>query len=150
MSADMPGLVQTSLNLGILASGDDFVSASFCVRSSVDSQKLMLVDRLEALARQLGGSTRIEGDYPGWAYRPDSPLRELMTEVFTEQYGRAPKIEAIHAGVECGLFAGKLPGLDCVSFGPDLTEIHTFREKLHIASTQRTWALLTEVLRRMK
>jgi len=150
MSADIAGLVQTSLNLGILATENDTVCASFCVRSSVDSQKRMLVDRLEVLARQLGGTLANEGDYPGWAYRQNSPLRDLMTEVFTEQYGYAPKIEAIHAGVECGLFAGKLPGLDCVSFGPDLTEIHTFREKLHIASTARTWALVTEVLRRMK
>lgn len=150
MSADIPGLVQTSLNLGILTTEATSVTASFCVRSSVDSQKQMLADRLALLARQLGGSVQVEGDYPGWAYRQDSPLRDLMTQVFTEQYGHAPKIEAIHAGVECGLFAGKLPGLDCVSFGPDLTEIHTFREKLHIASTARTWALVTEVLRRMK
>ena len=73
-----------------------------------------------------------------------------MTEVFQEQYGRKPKIEAIHAGVECGLFAGKLPGLDCVSFGPDLTDIHTHRERMHIASVQRTWKLLCEVLKRSK
>ena len=114
MSADIPSLVQTSLNLGILTTGDETVDASFCVRSSVDSQKQMLV------------------------------------EVFTEQYGHAPKIEAIHAGVECGIFAGKLPGLDCVSMGPDLTEIHTCRERLHIASVQRLWAMVLETLKRMK
>ena len=73
-----------------------------------------------------------------------------MTEVFTEQYGYAPKIEAIHAGVECGLFCGKIPGLDCVSVGPDMQDIHTFRERLHIASTQRLWAMVVETLRRMK
>ena len=71
-------------------------------------------------------------------------------EVFTEQYGHAPTVEAIYAGVECGIFAGKLPGLDCISFGPDLTEIHTCRERMHIASVQRTWALVLEVLKRMK
>lgn len=150
MSADIAGLVQASLNLGILTTNETAVTANFCVRSSVESQKQMMVERLEVLARQLGGTVDVHGDYPGWAYRQESPLRDLMTEVFTEQYGHAPKIEAIHAGVECGLFAGKLPGLDCVSFGPDLTEIHTFREKLHIASTARTWALVVEVLRRMK
>ena len=149
MSADIPGLVQTSLNLGILSSDESSVSASFCVRSSVDTQKEMLVDRLQCMMDQLGGTLTVAGDYPGWAYLKESPLRELMTEVFTQQYGHAPKIEAIHAGVECGLFAGKLPGLDCVSFGPDLTEIHTFREKMHISSVQRTWALLLEVLRRI-
>lgn len=150
MSADIPGLVQTSLNLGVLTSTEDQVMASFCVRSSLDSQKQMLVDRLEALASQLGGRLEVAGDYPGWAYLADSPLRDTMVQVFTEQYGHAPRVEAIHAGVECGLFAGKIPGLDCVCIGPDLTDIHTCREKLHIASLQRTWALVVEVLRRMK
>ena len=73
-----------------------------------------------------------------------------MVEVFTQQYGHAPKVEAIHAGVECGLFAGKLPGLDCVSFGPDLTDIHTCRERLHISSVQRVWTMVVELLGRMK
>ena len=150
MSADIPGLVQTSLNLGILTTEEGMVNASFCVRSSVDSQKQMLVERLACLTKTLGGSVAVFGDYSGWEYRPDSPLRELLVEVFTEQYGYAPKIEAIHAGVECGIFAGKLPGLDCVSMGPDLTEIHTCRERLHIASVQRLWAMVLETLKRMK
>lgn len=150
MSADIPDLVQTSLNLGILTCTEDAVHASFCVRSSVDSQKQMLVDRLESLAAQLGGTLEVAGDYPGWEYLPESPLRQLMVDVFTQQYGHAPKVEAIHAGVECGLFAGKIPGLDCVCIGPDLTDIHTFRERIHIASLQRTWALVIEVLRQMK
>lgn len=150
MSPDIPGLVQTSLNLGILATADDHVTASFCVRSSVESQKVMLVEKLSCLMTKIGSELTVFGDYPGWQYRHDSPLRELMTEVFTEQYGHAPKIEAIHAGLECGLFSGKLPGLDCVSVGPDLDDIHTFRERLHIASTARLWAMVVEVLRRMK
>ena len=150
MSADIPGLVQTSLNLGILTTEEGEVNASFCVRSSVDSQKQMLVERLTCLTETLGGSTAVFGDYSGWEYRPDSPLRELLVEVFTEQYGHEPKIEAIHAGVECGIFAGKLPGLDCVSLGPDLTEIHTCRERLHVASVQRLWAMVLETLKRMK
>ena len=150
MSADIPGLVQTSLNLGILKTAEEEVTAAFALRSSVESQKTMLVHRLERLTAALGGSAKAVGDYPAWAYRADSPLRELMTEVFTEQYGHAPKIEAIHAGLECGLFAGKLPGLDCVSIGPDLTEIHTTREKMHISSVRRVWEMTVEVLRRMK
>ena len=88
--------------------------------------------------------------FTGWAYLPDSPLRDLMVEVFTDQYGYEPKVEAIHAGLECGLFSAKLPGLDCVSFGPDLKEIHTFREKMSISSVQRVWKMLVELLRRMK
>lgn len=150
MSAGIPGLVQTSLNLGILTTSETELTGSSCVRSSVDSQKQMLVDRLTSLAEALGGTTAIFGDYSGWEYQQDSPLRELLTQVFTEQYGHGPKIEAIHAGVECGIFAGKLPGLDCISLGPDLAEVHTPRERLHIASTQRLWAMLLETLKRMK
>lgn len=150
MSADIPGLVQTSLNLGILTTDDDKLTAAFSVRSSIASQKRMLIDRLTALTGQLGGSVSVSGDYPGWEFDPDSKLRALMAEVFTEQYGHAPIVGAIHAGLECGLLIEKLPGLDCVSIGPDIDEIHTFREKLHIASTQRTWALLIETLKRMK
>ena len=150
MSADIEGLVQTSLNLGILVTRDEAVEASFCVRSSVESQKEMLVDRLTCLTKLLGGTVSVSGDYPGWQYLQESPLRDLLTEVFTEQYGRVPVVEAIHAGVECGLFCGKIPGLDCVSVGPDMQDIHTFRERLHIASTQRLWAMVVETLRRMK
>ena len=150
MSQDIHGLVQTSLNLGILKTGENAVTASFCIRSSVDSEKEMLKDRLACLLAQLGGGVSFSGEYPGWAYRPDSPLRELMTEVYREQYGREPKVEAIHAGLECGLLAGKLPGLDCVSIGPDLLEIHTPREKMSISSVQRVWAFVCEVLKRSK
>ena len=150
MSADMPGLVQTSLNLGILKTEKDAVIASFCVRSSIDGQKQMLVERLTCMTEALGGTVEVFGDYSGWEYRPDSPLQELLVEVFTQQYGHAPRIEAIHAGVECGIFSGKLPGLDCVSMGPDLTEIHTCREKLYISSVQRLWTMVLETLKRMK
>ena len=150
MSQDIHGLVQTSLNLGILKTGENAVTASFCIRSSVDSEKEMLKDRLACLLAQLGGGVSFSGDYPGWAYRPDSPLRELMTEVYREQYGREPKVEAIHAGLECGLLAGKLPGLDCVSIGPDLLEIHTPREKMSISSVQRVWMFVREILKRSR
>lgn len=150
MSGDIPGLVQTSLNLGILKTEEETVTAAFCVRSSVETQKAMVTQRLTHLASLCGGTASVWGDYPGWAYRADSPLRELLGEVYRAQQGREPRVEAIHAGLECGLFAGKLPGLDCVSIGPDLEEIHTTREKMHIASVQRLWALVTETLARMK
>lgn len=150
MSPQIPGLVQTSLNQGILDTDEAQVRVRFSVRSSIDSQKRMLINTLRCLTARLGGSFSTSGDYPGWAYRQDSPLRDLLTEVYKEQYGKEPIIEAIHAGLECGLFIGKRPGLDCVSLGPDIAEIHTFREKLYISSTQRTWELLKEVLKRMK
>ena len=150
MSGDIPGLVQTSLNLGILTTGAEELRACFSVRSSLGSQKEVLKDRLTCLTQALGGRTQYSGDYPAWEYREESPLRERMVQVFREQYGRAPKVEAIHAGVECGLLAGKIPGLDCVSIGPDLLEIHTPRERMSISSVQRVWAFLLEVLKRSK
>lgn len=150
MSMDIPGLVQTSLNLGILTCGEDVFTPEFSVRSSVASQKCMVQDRLRCLTELLGGSVDIWGDYPAWEYLPESPLRDRMTAVYREQYGKDPVVETIHAGVECGILSEKLPGLDCVSFGPDLTDIHTPRERMHIASVQRTWALVCEVLKRSK
>lgn len=150
MSMDIEGLVQTSLNMGIVESHEDHVKISFCVRSSVDSEREMLNRRIGTLAAQLGGSITIDGDYPGWEYKKDSKLRDLMIEVFKDQYGKEPKVEAIHAGLECGMFAGKIPGLDCVSFGPDLSQIHTVRESMNIPSVQRTYAFVLELLKRMK
>ena len=150
MSGEIPGLVQTSLNLGILETAAEALSACFSVRSALGSQKEALKDRLACLMEELGGTVEYSGDYPAWEYREESPLRERMVQVFREQYGREPRIEAIHAGVECGLLAGKLPGLDCVSIGPDLLEIHTPRERMSIPSVQRVWAFLLEVLKRSK
>ena len=150
MSQDMPGLVQTSLNLGIMYTDEDRQVLRASIRSSVATQKKAVLDQLICLTEQLGGTTEAEGDYPGWEYMPQSPLRERMVEVYQEQYGKEPTIKAMHAGVECGLFSEKLPGLDCVSFGPELSDIHTPRERMHIASVQRTWELVKEVLKRSK
>lgn len=150
MSPDIPGLVQTSLNLGILTTESETLRGVSSLRSSVDSQKEMLKRRLACLLAQLGGRVVFEGEYTGWQYQEHSPLRELMVQVYTEQYGEAPRVEAIHAGLECGLFAGKIPGLDCVSIGPNLLEIHTPRERMSISSVQRLWKFLVEVLKRSK
>lgn len=150
MSQDIEGLVQTSLNLGIMETTETELAVVFCVRSAAAMRKIMLHNQLRALTEQLGGMVEITGDYPAWEYRKDSPLRQRMTEVFCEQYGREPKIEAIHAGLECGILCGKLPGLDCVSIGPDLLEIHTPRERMSISSVQRIWAFVLEVLKRSR
>ena len=126
------------------------MEASFCLRSSVASQKEMIRRRLDSLMMALGGHTEVSGDYPAWEYRADSALRDRMVAVYRDQYGAEPRIEVIHAGLECGLLSGKLPGLDCVSIGPDLEDIHTPRERMSIPSVQRIWAFVTEVLHRSK
>ncbi len=150
MSFDIPGLVQTSLNLGIMVTKAEEVSFSFSVRSSVGSEKEELVQRIRCLMEALGGNVTCTGAYPAWEYRQDSPLRELMVQIYQEQYGDKPVVEALHAGVECGLFAGKLPGLDCVSFGPDMDDIHTPKESMNVDSVRRTWKYVLEILRRLK
>ncbi len=145
-SEDIEGLVQTSLNLGVMKLGEVF-SMTFAVRSSVNREKEALLGRLEELARFYEGGYSSVGSYPAWEYRKDSYLRDTMVDIFSRMYGKAPKVVAIHAGLECGLLSEKLPGLDCVSIGPDMHDIHTSREKLDIASTRRTWEFLLEVLR---
>ncbi len=125
MNMDVPGLVQTSLNLGRLTSDEASLRASFMIRSSINSQKNAVASRLARLAEALGGQTELDSDYSAWPYRPESPLRDRVAEVFYEQYGEKPRIAALHAGLECGILSGKLPKLDCISLGPDLTDIHT-------------------------
>ncbi len=149
MSQDIPGLVQTSLNLGILRLEGGKLRLSWSVRSSVAAEKEELIGALQALAERNGGSFDRRGDYPAWEFRKDSPLRKTMVQVFRELSGGEPKVEAIHAGLECGLFAGKLEGLDAVSIGPDMRDIHSPREKLSVSSVGRTWAYLTAVLARL-
>ena len=87
------------------------------------------------------------GEYPAWEYRKESPLRDIMVRIYREMFGKEPQVLAIHAGLECGLLGEKLPGLDCVSIGPQMHDIHTSREKLEIASTERVWRFLLEVLK---
>ena len=150
MSLDIEGLVQTSLNLGILSTEEKEVTFACSVRSSVGTEKEELIDRLTCLIESLGGHVTIRGDYPAWEYRKDSPLRDLMIRIFEKQYGKKPIVQALHAGVECGLFSGKLPGLDCVSFGPDMDDIHTPKESMHVDSVVRTWNYTLEILKELK
>lgn len=147
-SADIEGLVQTSLNMGIAKLGERF-SATFSVRSSVNTEKQEVLDQLKALAQMLEGSYTQDGEYPAWEYRKESRLRDTMVRIYRDMFGQEPRVEAIHAGLECGLFSQKLPGLDCVSIGPQMHDIHTTRERLDIASTERTWNFLLEVLKNL-
>ncbi len=142
-------LVETSQNLSIVRMNTEQAYVLVSVRSSVDSKKEEQLDKWKALAASCGFSTAIEGDYPGWEYDPDSKLLRVMTRVYREQYGSEPRTGAIHAGVECGYFVKKIPGLDCVSIGPDIPHIHTPGERLSIPSTQRVFAFLCGVLKQL-
>ncbi len=146
MSADMPGLVQTSLNMGILEMNDSGIHAEFAVRSSIESEKYTLIEKMAAVVTLANGSYEVSGDYPGWKYRVDSPLRNKMIAVYEKMYGVSPKVEAIHAGLECGLLGSKIEDLDCVSIGPQMSDIHTTEETLSISSTARMWDYLIKLL----
>ena len=145
-SKDIEGLVQTSLNLGIVTL-DDELHLTWAVRSSVNKEKAELLEKLSELAKFYEGSCHFRGDYPAWEYKKDSALRDTMVQVYTAMFGNKPEVVAIHAGLECGLLSEKLPGLDCVSIGPNMKDIHTSRERLEIASVKRTWHFLLEVLK---
>lgn len=146
MSEEMPGLVQTSLNMGI-AKLSNTMKITFSVRSSVNQEKQDLLVKLQELAKFYDASYSQMGEYPAWEYKSDSKLRNIMVKTYANMFGKEPKVLAIHAGLECGLLCEKLPGLDCVSIGPQMHDIHTSRECLDIASTERTWNYLLEVLK---
>lgn len=146
MSADMHGLVQTSLNNGIMKLDEKEFHIVTSVRSSVTSEKEALITKVTTLTKVLGGSVEVSGDYPGWTYQKESPFRDLCIKVYQEMYGKKPVIQAIHAGVECGILLEKRPDLDCVSLGPDMKDIHTTEEKLSISSTKRVWEYVCRVL----
>lgn len=149
MSQDIDGLVETSSNLGIVKSELNTVDIVTSVRSSVETEKQKLTDQIAAVIMDQGGTVQIDGVYPAWEYKKDSPLRETMVSTFVEQYGREPVVQSIHAGVECGLFSEKIPGLDCVSFGPDMKDIHTTDESMDVKSVARTWEYLLRVLEQL-
>ncbi len=149
-SMDIEGLVETSLNPGIMVLEDQAFSICAFIRSSLTSRKYEVAGRLVFLTEFLGGEVSASGDYPAWEYQADSPMRELLAGLYREMFQKEPQIKAIHAGLECGIFSGKIQGLDCISFGPDNFDIHTTKEHLSISSTERVWKLLLEFLKRSR
>lgn len=150
MSMIMPGLVETSLNLGIMNLKENALDTVISIRSSVSSRKEDLKDQVTQIVEMLGGEVTIEGDYPAWEYKAESKMRETIAQIYKEQYGEEAIFEAIHAGLECGIFSDKIKDLDCVSFGPMNLDIHTPKERLNISSTERVWNLIIEYLKRAK
>ncbi len=149
MMEDIEGLVETSLNLGILSMTDNKVEISFSVRSAVGAEKEKLANELNRIADAHGAAFGRYGEYPAWEYRKESHLRDVMCNVYRYMYKKDPIVMTIHAGLECGIFSDKMDGLDCVSIGPDNYDIHTTEERLSISSTIRVWEYLLEVLKRV-
>ena len=149
MSMEMEGLVESSNNIGIVRTASEHIYFDNAVRSSVESRKELICQKIYAIANLCGASVENVNDYPGWRFNPDSQLLELFAKTYQEFYGKEAEISAIHAGLECGLFLEKIPNLDMVSIGPELHDVHTPDERLSISSTIRVWEFLKEVLKKM-
>ena len=146
-SREIENFVETSLNLGVCTVQSGTAELHYSVRSSVDASRTALVRRVADIAETFGASAAASGAYPAWQYRTISPLRERAVEVYTALFSSVPKIEAIHAGLECGIFSGKIDGLDCISIGPDIFDIHSPLERLSVASTARMFSFVQTLLR---
>ena len=147
MSMSVPGLVETSLNLGILELRENQLFTQHAVRSSVTTRKEYVSKRLETLANVLGGEAVFKGSYPAWEYRENSEVRDKVISLYEKMYGEKPVVEGIHAGLECGLLSSKIPDLDCVAMGPNILDIHTYNERLSISSTKRVYEFIVEFLK---
>ena len=147
MSRKNEGLVRTSLNCGIMKLSDSEFSLIINMRSLAESEKDALADKIEYLIETIGGTYCEEYDYPAWEYVPDSHLRDIAFECFQQLYGKNPNLRGFHAGLECGIFFKKIPGVDIISFGPDIANIHTPKERLSISSASRVYEYLKDVLK---
>jgi dipeptidase D len=147
MSSDIEGLVESSNNVGVLYTNEDFVIIESAARSSVKTLKDEIVDRFYAVGELTGAEIELQSEYPSWPYNPDSKVRETMKQVYEKMYGKKPEIMAIHAGLETGILSERIGKIDMISMGPNMWNVHTPNEKLSISSTERTFVFLKEVLK---
>ena len=147
MSEDIEGLVETSLNMGILKVDDKNVDLTISVRSAKGEEKAKLLDCVRSISEKHGATVSVRGEYPAWEYRKESHLRDVMCKVYKDMYGKDATVVTIHAGLECGIFSDKIEGLDCVSIGPDNHDIHTPDERLNLPSFNRVYEYLINVLK---
>ena len=147
MSEDIEGLVETSLNMGIIRLDDKKLDLTISVRSAKGEEKAKLLDKIRTIASQHGAEISVRGEYPAWEYRKESHLRDVMCRVYRDMYGKEATVVTIHAGLECGIFSDKMEGLDCVSIGPDNRDIHTPDECLSLPSFNRVYEYIINVLK---
>ena len=147
MSGEIEGLVESSSNLGIVKTVGNYIIFENMVRSSKNTIKHEIINIIKAIGELVDAEISLEGDYPEWGINPDSKIEKIFTRIHREQYGYPPMIYATHAGLECGIFAAKINGIDIISFGPNIYGAHTTGEKLDIESVQRIWDLLLRLLK---
>ena len=149
MSENIENLVETSLNIGILKTENDTVTLHFSLRSNKQSGLMELESDIKAFYDSLSFEIKTFGHYPPWEYKEDSALRELYKASYKEHFNKDARVEAIHAGLECGIFASKIHGIDCIAVGPTINDVHTVNEKLSITSTKNFYTILLDILSKM-
>lgn len=147
MSDAVKGVVETSLNVGVVTTNDSEAEIICLIRSLIDSGKDYVVGMLTALGQLANAKVAPKGGYPGWQPDADSPVMHLVREIYQDLFNKTPNIMVIHAGLECGLFKKPYPNMDMVSIGPTITGPHSPDEQVHIESVGLYWKLLTALLK---
>ena len=150
MSRQVPGVVETSNNLGMVDVHPNGGACNFMVRSLIDSGSRALADEICSLWALTGSHAEKAGHYPGWAPNPESALLKTCRAVFKRDFGEESTVQVIHAGLECGIIGAKYPGMDTVSFGPTICGAHAPGERVEVASVERCWRLLTAILQEIR
>lgn len=151
MSYRMPGMVETSTNLAAIRfMENDTILITTSQRSDVDSEKMNIAQMVEAVFRMAGAEVEHGEGYPGWAPNPDSAILKVVVESYARLFGKEPVVRSIHAGLECGLFLEKYPGMDMVSFGPTLRGVHSPDEKVNVETVEKWWKHLVDILEHIK
>ena len=146
MSVALPGIVETSMSIGFIRLEGDTMQTGAMIRSSVDSRKKNLCQRVKMVSEAYGGKCEFSGDYGAWEFNNHSTLLDICVDAFELHFGKKPEVGAVHAGLECGKWAEKWGAIDAVSIGPEMMEVHSPNEKLSIPSTARTWEYLKAIL----
>ena len=149
-SRSLENMVEASDNLGVVSTGEDDILFKFLARSGTASKLAEIKERLISFCELLGGTYTVNGEYPGWEFKEVSRVREITSDAYEAVTGKKPDVMIIHAGLECGILSGQKPELDCISFGPEMMDVHSYNERLSIESTQTTWNVIKEILRRCK
>jgi dipeptidase D len=149
MSAEVPGLVETSTNVAVIKTSDGKISLETSQRSSVASEIQEIADSVASVFLLSGAEVQQGSGYPGWKPNLNSPVLELAARAYRDLFDQDCEIKAVHAGLECGIIGERYPGMDMISFGPTLEAVHSPDEKIHIASVEKFWKFLTEILRRV-
>jgi len=150
MSAEIPGLVETSTNVAVITTGSRSIQIVTSQRSSVASEIDEICHSVSSIFELSGAAVKAGDGYPAWTPNMDSPVLKLARETYRSLFGKDPEVKAIHAGLECGIIGEKMPGTDMVSLGPTLEMVHSPEERIHVESVERYWKFLLAILKNFR